>query len=162
MTEQKYRIRIKLNEVEIEVEGDREFVEKHIEEFKKEMSKSIRELPPKEKMTPPETSKDKSELEGLSLAEFYKQQQPKDYNEQVVIFSYWLTKKEGKLEFEPKDIDNCFAKTAIDKPKNIPQYMKVLSGGKKAYLTKGDKRGQYKLSITGRNFVEKELPSKNG
>jgi len=35
MTEQNYRIRIKQDAIEIEVEGDKEFVEKHIEEFKK-------------------------------------------------------------------------------------------------------------------------------
>jgi len=31
MTEQNYRIKIKVGEVEIEAEGDKDFVEKHIE-----------------------------------------------------------------------------------------------------------------------------------
>lgn len=48
MTEQNYRVRIKLGEVEIEAEGDKDFVEKHIEEFKTEMPKIARELPSKE------------------------------------------------------------------------------------------------------------------
>jgi acylphosphatase len=50
MTEQNYRIRIKHGEVEIEAEGDKEFVEKHIEELKKEMPKIAKELLPKEKI----------------------------------------------------------------------------------------------------------------
>lgn len=37
MTERQYRIKLKLREDEIEVEGDKEFVEKHVEEFKKEL-----------------------------------------------------------------------------------------------------------------------------
>jgi len=47
MIQQNYRIGIKLGEVEIEAEGDREFVEKHIQEFKKEMAKVADKLPAK-------------------------------------------------------------------------------------------------------------------
>ncbi|RLC63021.1 MAG: hypothetical protein DRI01_05905 [Chloroflexi bacterium] len=48
MVEQNYRIRIKFGEVEIEADGDKYFVEKHIEEFKTEMPKIASELPSKE------------------------------------------------------------------------------------------------------------------
>jgi len=40
-----YRIRIKKGNVEIEVEGDKDFVEKHIGELKNELSKFIRKMP---------------------------------------------------------------------------------------------------------------------
>lgn len=161
MTEQNYKIRIKIGEDEIEAQGDKEFVEKHVEEFKKKMPKIAKELPRDEKIATPETPKEKVELEGLSLAEFYKQKQPKDHNEEVVVFAYWLTKKEKREEFEPKDIGSCYNEISLPKPTNIPLTMKTLAGGKKAYFIRGDKRGQYKLSMTGKEFVEKELPRKS-
>lgn len=161
MTEQNYRIRIKLGEVEIEAEGDKEFVEKHIEEFKKEMPKIAKELPPKEKIITPEISKEKVELEKLSLAEFYKQKQPKDHNETVVVFAYWLTKKEGKEEFGPKDINNCYAQIGAKKPANVPYIMKILASGEKAYLSEVGKRGIYKIAMRGEDLVEKKLPIKS-
>lgn len=161
MSEQIYRIRIKFGEVEIEAEGDKEFVEKHIEEFKKEMPKIAKELPPKEKTVTSETQKERVELEGLSLAEFYKQKQPRDHNETVVVFAYWLTKKEKKGEFKTKDITACYDGARIPKPKNATQHVQAVASGKKAQLTAGSKRGYYKLTLTGEDFVEKELPRKS-
>lgn len=39
LSEQTYRIKLKYHQDEIEVEGDKEFVEKHIKEFKEELRK---------------------------------------------------------------------------------------------------------------------------
>jgi len=122
------------------------------------MPRIAKELPFKEGI--PEALGEKMEMEKLSLAEFYKQKQPKDHNETIVVFAYWLTKREKQQEFTPKDIETCYSQIAIAKPANIPQYMKTLAGGKKAYLMRGDGRGRYKLSMTGDEFVERELPRK--
>lgn len=159
MSEQNYRIRIKLGEVEIEAEGDKEFVEKHIGEFKKEMPQVAKGLPSKE--VTPEIPREKLELERLSLAEFYKQKIPRDYNETAVVFAYWLTKKEKKEEFKTKDISACYDKVKITKPKNESQHVRWEASGKKARLTAGSKKGYYKLTLTGEGFVEKELPRKS-
>jgi len=158
VTEQNYRIRIKLGEIEIEAEGDKDFVEKHIEELKTEMPKIARELPSEEVI--PEIQGERMELEKLSLAEFYKQKQPKDHNETIVVFACWLTKREEQQEFTPKGIEACYSQIAMTKPANIPQCMGILASGKKAYLLRGDKRGQYRLSMTGEEFVENKLPNK--
>lgn len=158
MTDQNYRIKIKQGEIEIEVDGDKEFVEKHIEEFKKELPRIAKELPSKEKIVSPEIPEKESELEKLSLVEFYKQKDPKNHNETVVVFAYWLTKKEGKGEFKTKEISNLYSKAGVPKPKNVTQHLKNVSSAKKAYLMKGSKKGLWKLTITGEEFVEKELP----
>jgi len=161
MTERNYKIRIKLEEVEIEVEGDKEFVEKHIEGFRKEMLKITKELLPKEKAIIPEIPKGETELEKLSLAEFYKQKQPKDHNETVIVFAYWLTKKEGKEEFKTRDISNCYSNAGVPKPQNVAQHVKAAMRSKKAFLMKGSKRGLWKLTIKGEEFVKEELPRKS-
>jgi hypothetical protein len=159
MAEQNYRIRIKLGEIEIEAEGDKEFVEKHIEEFRKEMPKISKELPSKEKPILPEIPREEVELEHLSISEFYKQRQPKDNNETVVVFAYWLTKKERKEEFKTVEISACFSNAGVPKPRNVTQHMKMASSGKKAFLMKGSKKGLWKLTITGEKFIE-ERPRK--
>ncbi len=161
MVEQHYKIRIRRNEVEIEVEGDKEFVEKHIEEFKKELPKIAKESSLKEKPVVSEIPKEKLGLEKLSLAEFYKRKQPKGHNETVVVFAYWLTKERNKEEFNSKDILDCYDEARMKKPKNINQHIIKMAAGKKAYLTSGSEKGLHKLILPGEGFVEKELPGKS-
>lgn len=160
MTEQNYRIRIKLSNVEIEVEGDKEFVEKNIEEFKKEMPKIAKELPSKEKTAIQETQKEVG-LEGLSLAEFYKKKNPKTDVETVLIVAYYLCTTEKKEEFFNKDIKNATDKIG-HKITNIAQILKEAAKGNKAYLVKGSRRGSWTITLEGKRFVDEELPIKSG
>lgn len=160
-----YRIRIRKGDTEIEIEGDKEFVEKHIEEFKEELSQ-IPEVPLSEgKSISPTIEREEKEqepkLKDLSLAEFYKIKQPKDHNETVVVFAYWLTKKENKEEFKTGDISKCYDVARITKPKNTTQHIQRAASGKKAWLTTGYKKEYYKLTLTGEELVEKELPHKS-
>jgi len=154
-----YRIRIKNGNAEIEVEGDKDFVEKHIGELKNELLKFIRKMPIEDSGKVIE--KTNEELENISLAEFYKLKSPKDHNETVMVFAYWMTEKENKKEITPKDIDKCYSKIGVPKPVNIPDIMKKLASGKKAYLVKTGKRGFYKISMLGRDLIKKELPRKS-
>ena len=108
-----YRIRIKKGNVEIEVEGDKDFVEKHIGELKNELLKFIRKMPIEDSGKVIE--KTNEELENISLAEFYKLKSPKDHNETVMVFAYWMTEKENKKEITPKDIDKCYSKIGVPK-----------------------------------------------
>jgi len=156
MTEQNYRIRIKLGEVEIEAEGDKEFVEKHIEEFKKEMPKIAKELPPKEKIITPEIQKEEVELEKLSLAEFYKEKQPRDDIEVALTIAYYLTFSQQKKEFSNQEIKQMGANLGY-KLSNPADTLKRAASGKKAYVLKIEK-GKWSLTIEGENFVQKELP----
>jgi len=159
MTEEKYRIRIKLENNEIEAEGDKEFVEKWIEEFKQEMPKYPERISPIEKIAIPEKPSGKPDLEKLSLAEFYQEEDPKNFNETFLVFAYWLQNKEGKSEFTPKDIKACYKIINLKTPANVPDVCRRLAGGKKAYFIK-EKKGIYKLSMRGEEFVEKSLPNK--
>jgi len=160
MTEQNYKIRIKFGEAEIEADGDKEFVEKHIEELKKEILGIIKELPSKEKSAIPETQKEGSDFEGLSLAEFYKKRNPKTDIERVVTVAYYLCfcSSEKKAEFSNKEINEATEKIGY-KITNIAQILKEASKGKKAYLVKG-KRGLWRITKEGKRFVEEELPRK--
>lgn len=160
MAEQNYRVKIKSGDVEIEAEGDKEFVEKQIKELKVEILKVGEKLPPEKKTVTSEIPEEGIGLAKLSLAEFYKQKQPKDHNATVVVFAYWLAKKKGQEEFQPKDISACYDEARISKPKNVTQHISAMASGKKACLTAGSKKGWHKLTLTGEEFVEKGLPLK--
>lgn len=163
MTEQNYRIRIKLRDVEIEAEGDKEFVEKHIEEFKKEMPKIAKELPSKEKVVVSEVAKEKVGLPEQSLGELYSQAQPQGNMETVLVFAYYLTEKEGKEQFKIADIRRCFNETQIREPGNLSRDMKTLASAKKVCLTRRGKGpgAQYTLIRPGKALIEKKLVQKD-
>jgi len=153
-----YRIRIRKGNIEIEAEGDKGFVEKHIEGLKKEMLENIEQLLLEGEISVPIAEiQEKIELENLSLAEFYRMKKPKDHNETIVVFAYWLSEKEKREETTPKDIEKCYNKIGVKKPANIPDVMKKLASGKKAYLIKTEKRGIYKISMLGKDLIEKGL-----
>jgi hypothetical protein len=156
MTEQNYRIRIKLGEVEIEAEGDKDFVEKHIEEFKKEMPRIARELPSKE--VTPEIPREKIELEKLSLAEFYKQKKPKEDMEVAITIAYYLTASEKREEFTNQEIKENASRLGY-KLTNVSDTLRRAASGKKAYVNKVT-TGKWALTVEGKSFVERELPRK--
>jgi len=157
MTEQNYMIRIKLGEVEIEAEGDKDFVEKHIEEFRKEMPRIAKELPSKE--VTPEISRERIELGKLSIAEFYKERKPKEDIEVAVTIAYYLTTSEKKEEFTNQEIKEEANKLGY-KLSNPADTLKKAASGKKAYVRKIEK-GKWTLTLEGKRFVEEELPRKS-
>jgi hypothetical protein len=161
MTDRQYRIRVRKGETEFEVEGDKEFVEKHFKDFSAKIREPPAKLPSIEGVTPAPTPEKEVPLDNLSLAEFYKWKNPKNFNEVVVVFAYWLTKRKGKEEFVTADVSGCFDESRVSKPANVTQHIANMSSGKKAYLTEGSTKRMWKLTLTGEEFVEQELPRKS-
>jgi len=158
MPDQIYRWRIKRGDVEFEVEGDKEFVEKHVEEFKKEIPAIAKESVPTEKIITSETSKEKGRLSGLSLAEFYKQKKPKGDIEVAITIAYYLTRSREKEEFANLEIKQEAKKLGYTL--SNPAYtLKEAAKGKKAYVNKIGK-GIWELTSEGKKLVEEELPRK--
>jgi len=157
MTEQNYRIKIKFGEVEIEAHGDKEFVEKHIGEFRKEMPRIANELPSKE--VTPEIPRERIELGKLSIAEFYKEKKPKEDIEAAVTIAYYLTASEKREEFTNREIEDEAKKLGY-KLSNPADTLKKAASGKKAYVRKIEK-GKWTLTLEGKRFVEEELPRKS-
>lgn len=158
MNEQQCRFRIKRGDVEIEVEGDKEFVEKHFEEFKKEISKITKELLPFKEITPEIPGK-KVGLEKISLAEFYNEKQPGTELEVAITIGYYLMHYEDIKEFTTKVI-NTEAKKIGHTISNVTRALKEASTGKKAYVHK-IKKGVWALTSKGEKFVSEDLPTKS-
>lgn len=160
MNDETHRIRVKKGQVEIEVEGSRQFVESRFDQLWNDLIQTV-VLPPTE--VPPglgEITDVAKGLEGLSLGEFYKSKSPKNNPETMLVFYYWLKHKEQKPNAPLKDIGECYRKISLREDTNRSKTARGLSSGRKAYLKKGKKRGEYALTLSGEEFVEKELPQK--
>jgi len=77
----------------------------------------------------------------------------------IILFSYYLRKYKGIIEFSNKDIKACFRDSLIRIPSNLSNLLKELSSGKNSPLLKGTVKNTYSLSIIGLNEVENILPS---
>jgi len=173
MEEKNYRARFKFPDIEVEVEGDREFVDKHLTtllELLKQPKlteglveeKVEKKAPPKPRKPRGRRAKAELVLEKtpeISIEEFFEQKKPKTHNEAVLVISYWLTKYAGKKEIRPKDIRLVFEQLKTRKPGNVGQHIRILSDPKKGFLKRGQKTGRYFLTPKGIELVEK-LPKR--
>jgi hypothetical protein len=111
MSDSTYRIKYKKADFEVEIQGDKKWVE--------DKFKELTSLKPQE-----EGQKDKS-LSSLSnmttsLVEFYDSKgAPKGNPEITLVFAYWLLKHDNINNFTAKDIDECYNQTKVCKPRNI-------------------------------------------
>lgn len=93
------------------------------------------------------------------LAKFYKEKRPKSQPETITTFAYYLKHLEGKEEFRPSELRRFY------KNLGLPIYRKIAQSvwdafKKRGFLIKGNKRGLYKISEKGEEFVEKQLPKR--
>ena len=162
-----YRIKINLRNGEIEVEGDKEFVKTEIRALLEKLNK-IRDVIQEEHITR-DILEQSEEIETISegmteinqfdaLSEFFKCKKPKKVWEKALVVAYWITCKENRDEFSPRDISERLKSIGIKPPGNPGDVLKKLSSAKKAYLLKGSSRGKYKLGMLGREYVENQLP----
>ena len=153
MSETSYRIRYRKDNFEVEVQGDKAWVET-----------KFKELTTTEIVSPPIATQPSSptiKVSGLpvSLAEFVKSKgNPDQHGALVVIFGYWLIHKENLKSFNSKDVKKCYDDTRIPESSNTPQYMNNAQGS--GYFKRLDeqKDGHPAWTITpsGDDYVEKE------
>ncbi|MEM3580195.1 MAG: hypothetical protein QXH40_04985 [Candidatus Bathyarchaeia archaeon] len=145
MTETSYRFKYKKGDFEIEIQGDKEWVEK---KFKEVMG---------EKIIEPATLIAKVKALPDSLVEFLKiKGDPKEHIDRIIVFSYWLFYKENLKSYNVDDIERCYDETRIAKPTNIHAFMNDLQA--KGYLKPaGEKDGKkaWVVTRTGEEYVEK-------
>lgn len=158
MGEGNFRIRIKKGQVELEIEGDKQFIDSR---FNQLWNTLVQYPSTEEDGATTEKGEKLRSLEGLSLAEFYKSKSPRNHQETMLLFYYWLKRAEGMDEAHHSEIGKCYEQIAIPKDSAPSTTVKRLASGKKGYLMSvTKKKGYYKLTISGEAFVENELPGK--
>jgi hypothetical protein len=156
MSEANYRIRYRKGDFEVEVQGDKVWVEgkfKELSEGKIVVSKAVAT----EAITTEAATPQVEEL-PTSLAEFVKAKgNPSGHTDLTIVFSYWLHHKEKMSSYNKTDIEKCYSESRIPKPANITDLMN--KNQKKGYLMpppeeKKDKKKAWVITKTGEECVE--------
>jgi len=162
MNEKNYKTRVKIGNVEIEVEGDKEFVKEEISSLLKQLkSIPVEEVRPKEEMEVMTAEKQPVLETGKPpIKEFIDEKRPSKSLQTAVVLAYYLFKFEKRETFKEEDLKKIWIASGVKPPKKMKIRQTVTDGKSKYGWFEKVSRGQYKLSPHGVYFVEKELPKK--
>jgi len=142
MVDNLYRIRFRKGDFEVDVQGDKVWVE---EKFKELTT-----------MEPTNVIVEKPKIEGLpnTLGEFLDLKgNPQRHTDVVAIFAFWLFKVEKMQSFNVKDIVVCYDKTRKSKPSN-PNMIINQNVSTFLFAEAPDKKDGYKAWIITRKGEE--------
>lgn len=160
MSDTNYRIRYKKGDFEIEVQGERAWVEGKFEELKKDIPPKVPLPSPSGCQAPDPPTMGDATLSG-SLVEFIKAKgDPNKHTDRMVLFAYWLFKKENMSSYNITDIINCYDETRIPKPTNPSDTMNQIQGQGFVTTVKEEKDGKkaWIITTTGEKYVELMKP----
>jgi len=140
-----YRIRLKKGDFEVEVQGDKVWVENKFKELTTEKV-SIAGVVETQPVGLPET-----------LGEFLDQKgNPQKHTDVVAVYAFWLFRVEGMKSFNVKDIVSCYDKTRKPKPSN-PNMIINQNVATHLFAEAPDKKDGYKawvITRPGEQYVE--------
>ena len=142
------RIRLKIGENEIEVEGDEKFIDKQLKSFNDKYSIS---KTGGAKIESPIIKASLSQEKGkktLSPGEFVRQKNPSSGTEKIMVLAKYLEDYRSLSEFTIKDIN----KVAKESKLGIIDNSYYSMGLKQGFLNK-IKYGKYQLTLTGEDAV---------
>jgi hypothetical protein len=155
MSDNCYRIRYKKGDFEIEVQGDKAWVEGKFEAISKNMP-TVAQLPSPSGSQPTTTPEAVDTSLPSSIVEFIKAKgSPSDHTVIEVLFSYWLLKKENMASYNATDIQNCYDQARITKPANINGIMNQIqaTGYVMEVKEKKDNKKAWVITGTGEKYV---------
>jgi len=145
MNDVNYRIKVKKGDFEVEVQGDKDWVEGKFKELTtQEIAVSIAKEVAAKGMP-------------ATLGEFLDQKgNPSKHTDSIAVFAYWLFKVEKMESFNVKDIIDCYDRTRKAKPSNPNQIINqnVASHIFAEASEKKDGLKAWVITRTGEEFVE--------
>lgn len=146
MSETNYRIKYKKDDFEIDVQGDKDWVEK-----------KFKELTEGKVVTPKATPTTQVDLTSVSLVELVRAKgNPSGHTDLAMIFSYWLHHKENMASYNITDIDGCYSAARVTPPSNLTDTMN--KNQKKGYLMpaseKKEARKAWVITQSGEEYVK--------
>lgn len=153
MLEAQYLMRYKKGDLEIEVQGDKAFVEEKFKELLEMQPKAAtKEVQKIETSVEPEKK--------VSLGEFLKSKNPKSHGDKILAFGYYLEKAKGYPSFNLDEIEACYMEARLPKTKNFSAYITPLirSGHLMDAEEKKDNKKAWILTESGLKYVEELVP----
>ncbi|MHA1289884.1 MAG: hypothetical protein ACTSPB_21090 [Candidatus Thorarchaeota archaeon] len=115
MSDPTYRIRFRKDDFEVEVQGDKDWVETKFRELMK--------IGTGEEIKPPTPPTSPGDL-PVSLAEFIRQKgNPTEHSQLVVLFGYWCIHKKNMKSFNRRDIADCYQDILMPESANTSTYL---------------------------------------
>lgn len=153
MSDIQTKIKVKIGDREIEIEGSEEYVDSKYSELKEEIFTfpTIPLTRPTPVTTP--TTETVIELPDNLPAFLTMKGNPRGFQDIALVFAEWLLRTENIEPFNRTDISNCYQLTRLTPSKNIPQDLVRLQA--KGYLLPDEKEGglAYRLSQSGLEYL---------
>lgn len=157
------RIRIRIADREIEVEGDEDFVKQTYDELKSDLLGTTVQHRIPESGTDEAVSSRPPLEQAPSLGEFIKQKGAKSHTDRLVTMAAYMYLHEGMREFTKPDLDTHYEQALLAGPKNMRDT--ISRNRKKAYITDSGRKSEeglklFRITQDGLDYVERGLKTK--
>ncbi|MDD4902866.1 MAG: hypothetical protein PHE24_07115 [Patescibacteria group bacterium] len=152
------KIQIKKGDLEILIEGDARFIEKHLAVLKKEfLNDSV--IAPKKLAPEKDLTGKVSPTGGGDLLALYQEKKPSTHYDKIALFGYYLNENLDKKTFTVEDLKNCYLE--LRKITKIPANLEVTIADtiKYTHYIKRSGRQNIELTSVGMNYVLHQLPT---
>jgi hypothetical protein len=147
------RVRLRLGENEIEVEGDEKFVEAQVQRFIKRMGGTTTSTPPPD--LPAKIVAAAKPTTAPAPAEYYRQKKPKGGTETLLVLAKYLEDFRSQNQFSVTEINRLAAEAKI-KDVHTQYFTRAVQQG----LTRSVGKSKYALTISGEDAVV-SMPSRH-
>jgi len=143
-----YSIKYRKQDFEIEVQGDKNFVESKFNELLQLKIPSSKEIKNSEVQI---ISNPVDPGRKMSLPEFLNSKRYLGHSDRILLFAYYLEEYENSPTFHLRDIERCYDISRIPSTRNIPAYIGGLikSGYLMETTERKDNKKTWKLTQTG-------------
>lgn len=155
MAQTQYRIRVRRGDIEVEIEGDKSYVNRAFAELKR-LVLGLEE--PSTAGSPKSQRAAKAYLPSAkpqSVREFLDSYDLKKHTDIVLAFGYYLEKRRVLSSFSPGDLNGCYYEAKLE-PSNTSQM--IINNTKKGLIMDAPgskkKKRKYILTRKGERFVE--------
>jgi hypothetical protein len=155
MSALEYVIRLKNGDLELEVRGDKRYVETTFAKLKALVSLPKRAADEETPEDRPSLRRDAGGGKQLSAREFVDTHKLTKHTDIVLAFAYFLEKKRGLDSFTPADVRKCYYEAKIELT-NISQM--IINNIKKGFVMETAKKekgaGRYTITGKGEKYVD--------
>jgi len=147
MAEETRRVRLKIGDAEIEIEGDEKFVNEKLAYFEEKILPMLAEG----MATRPGAAIARGEAIP-SLSDYIGTRNLPSHMAKVTAMALYLIREKGMEEISAAEVEPCYSELGIRKPASIDQTLRNAKN-KKQWLREGSKPGYFRLSVPGENMV---------
>jgi hypothetical protein len=165
------RFKFKSKGLEVEFEGEADFLSAQIEHlkpaFERELKRLVDEMAKSGAPAAPSAAGDaavgQDDASGApSLEDFYRRAKSREgrgaLQEMIIIFAYFLREYRGKEEFGIENLNACFSLVGVKPPKSLANTMGIMKRAQK-FFHSGSRRGQYVLTDKGVAYTKRLVGS---